>query len=208
MSTYYRPHDSEFFSKRLIIFVAIVAFHAVIVWAFVTGLATSGARLVATILKTNIIQTEQVKELPPPPPQAKLNVPPPVTVVAPDVVINIPTAPPPVTNVVTKPVVVKPIAAPPPAPIVPAKITYAPDTSDYYPPQSRRNNEEGRALVHICVDPRGRVASAAIDASSGHALLDDAAVKLAKAYRFKPATQAGKPIEQCTGLPVKFVLTM
>lgn len=207
MSTYYRPHDTEFFSKRLIIFIAIVAFHGVIVWAFVTGLATSGARLVATILKTNIIETQKVQELPPPPPQAKLNVPPPVSVVAPDVIINIPTAPPPVT-VVTKPIVVKAIAPPPPAPIIPGKITYAPDTADYYPPQSRRNNEEGRALVHICVDERGRVATAAVDGSSGHALLDDAAVKLAKTYRFKPATQSGKPVQWCTALPVKFVLTM
>jgi hypothetical protein len=38
-------------------------------------------------------------------------------------------------------------------------------------------------------------------------LLDDAAVRLAKMYRFKPATQAGKPVQWCTGLPVKFVLT-
>src|SRR5579871_4601553 len=189
MSTYYRPHDTEFFSKRLIIFIAIVAFHGLIVWAFVTGLATSGARLVATILKTNIIQENKVQELPPPPPQAKLNVPPPVTVV-----------PKPVTA--PKPIVT------PPAPIVPVKNTYMPDTSDYYPAQSRRNNEEGRALVHICVDERGRVASAAIDASSGHALLDDAAVRLAKQARFKPATQGGKPVQSCTGLPVKFVLTM
>ena len=206
MSTYYRPHDAEFFSKRLIIFVAIVAFHGLIVWAFVTGLATGAKNLIVTILKTNIIQTEKVQELPPPPPQAKLNVPPPVTVVAPDVIINIPQAPPPVT--VVKPTVVKAIAPPPPKPIVPAKVSYAPDTADYYPAQSRRNNEEGRALVHICVDERGRVATAAIDASSGHALLDDAAVKLAKAYRFKPATQDGHPVQQCTGLPVKFVLTM
>lgn len=207
MSTYYRPHDTEFFSKRLIIFIAIVAFHGVIVWAFVTGLATSGARLVATILKTNIIQENKVQELPPPPPQAKLNVPPPVSVVAPDVVINIPAPPPPVT-VVPKPVTApKPIVVAP-KPIIPGKVTYAPDTQDYYPAQSRRNNEEGRAMVHICVDERGRVATAAVDGSSGHALLDDAAVRLAKAYRFKPATQDGKPVQWCTGLPVKFVLTM
>jgi len=206
MSTYYRPHDAEFFSKRLIIFIAIVAFHGLIVWAFVTGLATGAKNLIVTILKTNIIQTEKVQELPPPPPQAKLNVPPPVTVVAPDVIINIPQAPPPVT--IVKPTVVKAIAPPAPRPVVPAKVSYAPDTQDYYPPQSRRNNEEGRAMVHICVDERGRVATAAVDGSSGHALLDDAAVRLAKAYRFKPATQDGKPVQWCTGLPVKFVLTM
>ena len=63
-------------------------------------------------------------------------------------------------------------------------------------------------MVHICVDERGRVATAAVDGSSGHALLDDAAVRLAKAYRFKPATQDGNPVQWCTGLPVKFVLTM
>lgn len=206
-STYYRPHDSSFFSKRLIVFVAIVAFHAIIVWAFITGLATAGKNLIVTILKTNIIQTEQVKELPPPPPQAKLNVPPPVSVVAPDVIINIPTAPPPVTVVKVKPVVAAPIHVAP-KPVIGVKVAYAPDTADYYPAQSRRNNEEGRAIVHICVDTRGRVATAAVESSSGHALLDDAAVKLAKAYRFKPATQDGKPVEQCTGLPVKFVLTM
>jgi periplasmic protein TonB len=207
MSTYYRPHDAEFFSKRLIIFVAIVAFHGLIVWAFVTGLATGAKNLIVTILKTNIIQENKVQELPPPPPQAKLNVPPPVTVVAPDVIINIPVAPPPVT-VVPKPVTQpKPIAVAP-KPIVPGKVAYAPDTADYYPAQSRRNNEEGRAMVHICVDERGRVASAAVDGSSGHALLDDAAVRLAKAYKFKPATQDGHPVQWCTGLPVKFVLTM
>jgi outer membrane biosynthesis protein TonB len=38
-------------------------------------------------------------------------------------------------------------------------------------------------------------------------MLDDAAVKLAKAYRFKPATQGGKVVMQCTGLPIKFELT-
>jgi periplasmic protein TonB len=206
MSTYYRPHDTEFFSKRLIIFVAIVAFHGLIVWAFVTGLATGARNLIVTILKTNIIQENKVQELPPPPPQAKLNVPPPVTVVAPDVIINIPVAPPPVT--VVKPTVVKPLAPPPPMPIIPGKPTYQPDTADYYPAQSRRNNEEGRAMVHICVDERGHVGTAAVEGSSGHALLDDAAVRLAKAYRFKPATQNGKPVQWCTGLPVKFVLTM
>jgi outer membrane biosynthesis protein TonB len=36
--------------------------------------------------------------------------------------------------------------------------------------------------------------------------LDEAAVKVAKAARFKPATSEGKPIESCATLPVKFEL--
>lgn len=204
MSTYYRPHDSEFFSKRLLVLVAIIAFHALIVWAFMSGLATNTARILQTILKTNIIETEKVQELPPPPPQVKLNAPPPVTVVAPDVVINIPPPPPPVT-IAPKPVAAKPISAPP-APVIAAKVTYTPDTSDYYPPQSQRNNEEGRAMVRVCVDERGRVASVTLDSSTGHALLDDAALRVAKQARFKAATQAGKPVQWCGAMPVKFTL--
>ena len=206
MSAYYPHHDSNFFSKRLIVFVAIVAFHLLIIWAFITGLATSGVRLVATILQTNIIQTEKPQVLPPPPPHVDLKVPPPVTVVAPDVIINIPLTPPPVTVAPRPPPRPAPIHVAP-VPVVLPKPTYAPDPQDFYPDQSRRNNEEGRAMVHICVDIRGRVATAAVQESTGHPLLDQAAVKLAKAYRFKPATQAGRPVQDCLGLPVKFVLT-
>jgi protein TonB len=128
-------------------------------------------------------------------------------VVAPEVEITIPVTPPPVT---APPRVVKaapPVIHAPPAPIQSVRVTYAPDPQDYYPDASRRLNEEGRAMVHICVDTHGHVSSAEVAASSGHPMLDDAAVKLAKAYRFKPATQGGKVVMQCTGLPIKFELT-
>jgi len=206
MSAYY-PQNSGMFSKRAVVFVAILVFHAFIIWAFATGLATSGARIINTILQTNIIQTQKEQELPPPPPHVDLKVPPPVSVVAPDVQINIPVAPPPIHVVAAvRRVTPAPIHIPP-APVLPPRATYAPDINDYYPDASRRNNEEGRALVHLCIDTRGRVASAEVGATSGHPMLDDAAVRLAKAYRFKPATQRGKPVQFCTNMPIKFVLT-
>lgn len=207
MSAYYPQQSQGLFSKRAIVFLAIVVFHIIIIYAFMTGLAQSGARMINTILQTNIIETQKVQELPPPPPHVDLKAPPPVAVVAPEVQITIPVAPPPIH---VAPVVK---AAPPapihvaPVPIVGAKIVSAPDINDYYPDASRRNNEEGRATVNICIDTRGRVATTKLEASSGHPMLDDAAVKLAKAYKFKPATQGGKPVQQCLGLPVKFVLT-
>lgn len=207
MSAYYPQQSQGLFSKRAIVFIAIIVFHALIIYAFATGLANNGARIINTILQTNIIQTQKVQELPPPPPHVDLKVPPPVSVVAPEVTINIPVAPPPIHVAPPPP---KVVAAPihvAPKPIVPAKIVSAPDINDYYPDASRRNNEEGRATVSICIDTRGRVATTKLAASSGHPMLDDAAVKLAKAYRFKPATQDGKPVQQCLGLPVKFVLT-
>jgi len=205
MSAYY-PRSSLFGKRAMVIFVAIIAFHLVIIYAFATGLASDARHLINTILQTNIIETQKVQELPPPPPHVDLKVPPPVQVVAPEVTINIP---------VPAPITVAPKRAPPPvvvihvppAPVIAGKVTYMPDPQDFYPDASRRNNEEGRALVHICVDVRGRVASAEVSASTGHQMLDEAAVKLAKGARFKPATQKGKPVEWCTGLPVKFVLT-
>lgn len=208
MSAYYPQNSSGIFSKRAIVFIAIVLFHVLIIYAFATGLANNGARIINTILQTNIIQTQKVQNLPPPPPHVDLKVPPPVQVVAPEVNITIPVAAPPITR--TAPVVKvapRPVIHVPPAPIVGVRVTYAPDVNDYYPDASRRNNEEGRTAVRVCVDPRGRVASASVTGSSGHPMLDDAALKLAKAYRFKPATQAGRPVAQCVGLPIKFVLT-
>jgi len=207
MSAYYPNQSQGIFSKRAIVFLAILVFHGIIIYAFATGLTNGAKQILNTILQTNIIQTQKVQELPPPPPHVDLKVPPPMQVVAPEVEITIPVTPPPVT---APPRVVK--AAPvvihaPPAPIQSVRVTYAPDPQDYYPDASRRLNEEGRAMVHICVDTHGHVSSAEVAASSGHPMLDDAAIKLAKAYRFKPATQAGKVVTQCTGLPIKFELT-
>ena len=77
---------------------------------------------------------------------------------------------------------------------------------DYYPEVSRRNNEEGRPVVKICVNAAGKIESVEIASPSGHPLLDEAALKVAKAFRFKPATSEGKPVTSCPTLPVKFVL--
>jgi protein TonB len=127
-------------------------------------------------------------------------------VIAPDINITIPVEapPPPITNVSTTP-------PPPAAPraIVPGtsvKVTFQPDVQDYYPEVSRRNNEEGRPVVKICVNAAGKIDSVEVATGSGHPLLDEAALKVAKAMKFKPATSEGKPVASCPTLPVKFVL--
>src|SRR6185437_15944476 len=198
MSAYY-PQGSGMSSKRLIVLGIIIAFHAVIIYAFATGLVQNGKRLVQTILQTSIIETQKTQELPPPPPNVDLKAPPPVSVVAPEVTINIPVAPPHITPPPPPPPAPKPIVRAPPAPIQLPRPTYVPDTNDYYPDAARRNNEEGRVMVNVCVDTRGRVTNTKVTASSGHPMLDDAALKVAKAFRFKPATQSGKAVVDCVG---------
>ena len=206
MSAYY-PQETSIFSKRAIVFVAIVVFHVLVIYAFATGLAKSGQRYLSTILQTTMIQQEKPKDLPPPPPPVDLKEKPPVQVIAPDINITVPVeAPPPIQNVPTK-------AAPPPPPAAravvpgtPIKPISMPDVHDYYPEQARRDGQEGRAQVKVCVGANGKIESAETASTSGFPALDEAAVKVAKAARFKPATSEGKPIESCATLPVKFEL--
>jgi periplasmic protein TonB len=200
-------HDSGYLSRRGIAFVGIIVIHAFLIWAFVEGFAITGVRYVQTILQTNIIQTEKPKDLPPPPPPVDLKERPPVQVIAPDINISVPVdTPPPIQQVTTERVA--PVAPTPRAivPGTPVKITYMPDVNSQYPETSRRNGEEGRAIVKICVNAAGKIESTDLATPSGFPLLDEAALKVAKQIRFKPATSEGKPVESCPTLPIKFTL--
>jgi protein TonB len=202
----YYQHDSSYLSRRGLVLLVIIALHAFLIWAFAEGFAKQGVRYVQNILQTNIIQTEKPKDLPPPPPPVDLKERPPVQVIAPDINITVPTEAPPPIQVTTAKVEAPP---PPPRAIVPGtnmKQISQPDISDYYPESSRRAGEEGRTMVKVCVNAAGKIESAEIQTTSGFPALDQAAVKLAKASRFKPATQEGKPISTCAPLPVKFSL--
>jgi len=206
MAAYY-PQETSIFSKRAIVFIAIVVFHVLVIYAFATGLAKSGQRYLSTILQTTMIQQEKPKDLPPPPPPVDLKEKPPVQVIAPDINITVPVeAPPPIQNVTTK-------ATPPPppapravAPGTPIKPISMPDVHDYYPEQARRDGQEGRAQVKVCVGANGKIVSAETATTSGFPALDEAAIKVAKAARFKPATSEGKAVDSCATLPVKFEL--
>ena len=93
-------------------------------------------------------------------------------------------------------------------PGTPVQVTFRPDISNYYPEAARREGQEGRAIIKICVNQQGKIDSADVATSSGFPELDEAAIKVAKAYRFKPATSEGKPVSSCPTLPVKFELHM
>jgi periplasmic protein TonB len=202
----YAPHDSSHLSRRGVAFLGIIVLHAFLIWAFAKGFAVQGVRYVQTILQTNIIQTEKPKDLPPPPPPVDLKERPPVQVIAPDINISVPVdTPPPIQQVTTERVAPAPV----PRAIVPGtplRPTYAPDVSQYYPDSSRRAGEQGRALVKVCVNPQGKLDTADVSTSTGFPALDEAAVKYAKAMRYKAATSEGRPVLSCSNLPVRFEL--
>jgi protein TonB len=105
--------------------------------------------------------------------------------------------------------------AQPTAPAAPAKPTQPPtqasligniDTNNRYPTASMRLGESGRNVVRIWVGPDGKPQKAEIETSSGFARLDQAAIQLAMAQRFKPATVNGVPTQTSLELPLLWKL--
>jgi len=82
-----------------------------------------------------------------------------------------------------------------------------PLTRAEYPSASVRLGEEGSVLLELTLDSDGRVLEARVIESSGHARLDQAAVDEAvRAWRLRPATLDGAPIESRHRIRVQFRL--
>lgn len=60
-----------------------------------------------------------------------------------------------------------------------------------YPMSARRAQQQGTSTLDVCVDARGRVSSATLASSSGHATLDNAALKWVRNARFTPGKLDG-----------------
>ena len=76
-----------------------------------------------------------------------------------------------------------------------------------YPDRARTLNQEGVVKVRIKLDHRGDPLDVSVLASSGYALLDHAALKAARKWRFQPEIRNGRPVIAFVELPVEFVLT-
>ena len=70
-----------------------------------------------------------------------------------------------------------------------------------YPPEAIARGLEGQALVLLFLDASGNAIAARLEASSGHALLDDAAVRAARTLHALPASAPREAL-----LPVRFRL--
>lgn len=71
----------------------------------------------------------------------------------------------------------------------------------FYPEAAIQQGLEGEALVLLMLDANGAVAAARIEQSSGHALLDDAALRAVRRLRSLPADAPSESL-----LPVRFRL--
>ncbi len=75
-----------------------------------------------------------------------------------------------------------------------------------YPVESRQRGETGLVVVRVEIDERGWVAAARVERSSGHAALDDAALRAVQAWRCTPPTRHGLPARGVAMQPFNFSL--
>jgi protein TonB len=173
----------------------VIAFHVVLVWALINGLAQRVIEIAKRPLEVKIVQ-----EVKPPPPEAPPPPPPQLDTPA------MPTVPPPEVNIAAQPpqqnvmqvaaVPSPPQAKPAPqpqqastAPVVQASSCREPE----YPAASARAGESGRVVLALLVDVDGKVKDSKVEKSSGSPRLDEAARQALSLCKFTPATLNGKP---------------
>jgi TonB family protein len=198
------------FSRRTTIFMLIIGMHVALIYAFASGFATPVIRRATPIFTgTYVNRPPKAPEVPlvpssdlphrgavvPDVSYPDLSFEPPITSQAqehtgPD--LPVPTAP---TRGVTR------VRGGPGAGF--------PDTDDYYPSSAIRRREEGATAVRVCVNEHGTLsADPTIVQSSGFALLDEGALRLAKAGsgHYRTTTEDGRPVNDCYAFRIRFAL--
>lgn len=199
--------DQSMSSRRIVAIVIVALLHALLGYAFITGLAYNVVKKVAQDLKTFDVAEEAPppEELPPPPPPPDQKVEPP-PMVAPPPIVQAPVIAAPVIQTVPRaPVVITPTAppAPPPPPAPKMSAPASPRgnpgtwvTTDDYPSRALREEREGVTAIAFDIGTDGKVSNCRVTASSGSPDLDDATCKnFVRRARYKPAmNDAGQPM--------------
>lgn len=204
----YIEQDSGFFTRRGLVVGAILLLHLFIIWALVTGLAHHMIEAIAPPVQA-VFQPEEVKNTPPPPPPPPTFERPPVEIPPTDTIVEAPVAA--VTTAISN-TTTQHVAAAPAAPKAVSRKALAvgknfPNSEDFYPPASKRLEEQGMAVVSVCVGPDGKLTGApTIDKTSGFPHLDEAAIKLTTSAsgKYNAPTEDGKAVAGCGKLGIRF----
>ena len=100
-----------------------------------------------------------------------------------------------------------------PTPVASAKTANVPqpvvirNTPPIYPETARRAGWEGRVTVRVEVSADGVPISVAVEKSSGYGVLDQAALRAVKGWRFQPRTIGGVTMAGTVDVPVNFTLS-
>ena len=199
--------------KHLVGFGIVIAFHVLLGWALMNGLAQRMIEVIKAPIETKII--EEVKPPPPPPPEnlpppPKFIPPPPSFVPPPEVNVNAPATPAPTittTQVAPPPAPVTiappPVVAPPPPVAVVAPVRTEPKldfnvcSKPEYNAAARRAEATGTVVVVYTMDTSGNISTATVEKSAGptreHKMLDRLTLDAVQGCKGKPGTLGGKP---------------
>jgi len=194
--------QAELAPRRFGGLVIVTAIHIGIVALLILGLVGNEMEKKKEDIQATVEQQKVEPKAPPPPPPDVVKPPPPF-VPPPDFQIQS-DAPPPANSITTTQVrpPSPPPPAPPPAPPAPpaappvaAEPIMATHTPPPYPPISQRLGEHGTVTLMVTIDENGRATEATVTTTSGSNRLDTASIDFVKQrYRWRPATQGGKPI--------------
>ena len=76
-----------------------------------------------------------------------------------------------------------------------------------YPPEARRRKQQGLVVLNVFITGEGRPQRVEVAQSSGHALLDAAALEAVRQWRFSPARIGNLPIASQVEVPIRFKLS-
>lgn len=94
------------------------------------------------------------------------------------------------------------------APVIPPRFDadYLDNPQPPYPPMARRQNQEGRVVLRVVVEPDGRASAVSVKTSSGFSLLDDAAMAAVSKWKFVPARRGSDAVSATVLVPIRFSL--
>ena len=101
---------------------------------------------------------------------------------------------------------------PPGAPVPAASVIreasplYRVNPPPHYPLSARRRGYQGTVILEVFVGSTGRVIDLRLTQSSGHAALDNAALKAVKRWNFTPGSRDDQPVDMWVRVPVRFQL--
>jgi protein TonB len=200
--------DKGMSSNRFWAIVIVALVHAILGYAFVTGLAFNMIKKVNADLKTfDVANPPPPDKKPPPPPPPQPNAPPPI--VSPPAIVQTPSPPIQIQTApvaISRPVITQQAAPAPPAPVAPPPPpppSHPPKgatprgnpqswvTDDDYPAAALRSGDHGTTGVRLAVGADGRVTDCEVTSSSGSGTLDSTACSLLRRRaRFSPATDS------------------